>query len=31
MSMLAFYYDFIRNFDAAVLDGESEVAFSEEL
>ncbi len=31
MKMLSFYYDFIRNFDAAVLEGESQGEDNQEL
>ena len=31
MTMLAFYYDFIRNFDAAELEGESASELAGEL
>ncbi len=31
MNMLAFYYDFIRNFDAVVLEGEGSAEDNQEL
>lgn len=31
MDMLAFYYNFIRNFDAAELEGEAKNVLNEEL
>lgn len=31
MTLVAFYYDFIRNFDAATVDGESSAAENLEL